>query len=119
MNPKDLPTVLTFGKYKDLYVDEVITLNPSYLLWADKNISWFFLTLDQKVRAKSILSKINTKETRARIDKRDADLELAYEYGLVPSKKGRRYDWVANEGYTDEDDQDLYPEVDRWYGADN
>ena len=32
-----------FGKYKGKTVEEVLTLDPSYLLWAHKNVEWFAL----------------------------------------------------------------------------
>ena len=37
---------LTFGKYKGKTVEEVMTLDPGYLLWAYNNIEWF--TIDKE-----------------------------------------------------------------------
>jgi len=41
-----LNKALTFGKYKGKTVEEVITLDPDYLLWARKNIEWFEIELE-------------------------------------------------------------------------
>lgn len=34
---------LTFGQYKGRTVDEVLDMDPAWLLWADKEVSWFEL----------------------------------------------------------------------------
>ena len=31
----------TFGLYKGQSVDEIIKVNPKYVLWAEKNVSYF------------------------------------------------------------------------------
>ena len=41
-----LETTLTFGKYADLTVEQVLKTNPQYLLWANKNIDGFMLSQD-------------------------------------------------------------------------
>ena len=40
---KTIPIVLTFGKYKGETVDAIAAKDPSYLLWADANVSGFSL----------------------------------------------------------------------------
>lgn len=36
-------TELRFGKYKGQTVGDVLSFDPSYLVWAYKNISWFHI----------------------------------------------------------------------------
>lgn len=38
---------ITFGKYKGLEIDAIIEKDPSYLLWAHDNVSYFSLTEEQ------------------------------------------------------------------------
>ena len=42
-NRKGLKHVMNFGKYKGWTVEDLVIVNPSYLLWADENVSWFKL----------------------------------------------------------------------------
>ncbi len=37
----------TFGKYKGEEIDEIIEVNPKYVLWAERNVSYFSLTPKQ------------------------------------------------------------------------
>lgn len=37
----------TFGKYKGEKIDEIIEVNPKYVLWAERNVSYFSLTPEQ------------------------------------------------------------------------
>lgn len=37
----------TFGMYKGKSVDMIIYINPKYVLWAEKNVSYFTLTPEQ------------------------------------------------------------------------
>lgn len=37
----------TFGMYKGKSIDAIISINPKYVLWAEKNVSYFTLTPDQ------------------------------------------------------------------------
>lgn len=39
-------TVIDFGKYKNYSVDQVLGINPQYLLWAHRNVDFFNLTDD-------------------------------------------------------------------------
>jgi uncharacterized protein (DUF3820 family) len=32
---------LTFGKYKGMLIDDIVALDPDYLVWAHNNITWF------------------------------------------------------------------------------
>ena len=40
-------TTFTFGMYKGKDVDTIISINPKYVLWAEKNVSYFTLTPEQ------------------------------------------------------------------------
>lgn len=40
---KELESILTFGKYKGKTIQDVLSTNPSYLIWAHDTISWFKL----------------------------------------------------------------------------
>ena len=44
-------STINFGKYKGKTVEEVLTLDPSYLLWAHKNIEWFALEKESWIDA--------------------------------------------------------------------
>lgn len=35
--------IFTFGKYKGLSVNEILDDDPSYLVWANKEVQWFKL----------------------------------------------------------------------------
>lgn len=48
----------TFGKYKGYSVDEVISSNPKYVLWARKNVSYFSLTNEQESALLSMLERM-------------------------------------------------------------
>lgn len=37
----------TFGKYKGEKIDIIIEVNPKYVLWAERNVSYFSLTPEQ------------------------------------------------------------------------
>ena len=37
----------TFGKYKGEKIDIIIKVNPKYVLWAERNVSYFSLTKEQ------------------------------------------------------------------------
>ena len=37
----------TFGKYKGEEIDIIILVNPKYVLWAERNVSYFTLTPEQ------------------------------------------------------------------------
>lgn len=37
----------TFGMYKGKDVDTIIKINPKYVLWAERNVSYFHLTQEQ------------------------------------------------------------------------
>ena len=37
----------TFGKYKGEEIDIIILVNPKYVLWAERNVSYFSLTSEQ------------------------------------------------------------------------
>lgn len=37
----------TFGKYKGEEIDMIIEVNPKYVLWAERNVSYFSLTPEQ------------------------------------------------------------------------
>ena len=37
----------TFGKYKGEKIDIIIEVNPKYVLWAERNVSYFSLTKEQ------------------------------------------------------------------------
>ena len=37
----------TFGMYKGKSIDVIISINPKYVLWAEKNVSYFTLTPEQ------------------------------------------------------------------------
>ena len=37
----------TFGKYKGEEIDIIILVNPKYVLWAERNVSYFSLTPEQ------------------------------------------------------------------------
>ena len=56
----DADTVLTFGKYKEETVEEVLKKDPSYLVWAADNIEWF--ELDKKIYNKA--KRISTAEPK-------------------------------------------------------
>lgn len=43
----------TFGKYKGMFVNDVIRIDPEYVRWAEKNISFFKLSRDQQKRINS------------------------------------------------------------------
>lgn len=40
----ELTGIIHFGKYRGKTIADILDLNPSYLLWADKNISDFKLS---------------------------------------------------------------------------
>ena len=40
----DLDDLLTFGKYKNEIIEDIIDLDPKYIEWALKDVSWFGLT---------------------------------------------------------------------------
>lgn len=40
---KKLEDVMTFGKYKGKKIEDVLSENPSYLVWAHDDIKWFKL----------------------------------------------------------------------------
>ena len=37
----------TFGMYKGKDIDVIISINPKYVLWAEKNVSYFSLSQEQ------------------------------------------------------------------------
>lgn len=37
----------TFGRYKGKNIDTIIQVNPKYVLWAERNVSYFSLTPEQ------------------------------------------------------------------------
>lgn len=37
-------SVISFGKYKGKTVQDVIEMNPGYLIWANENVSFFALS---------------------------------------------------------------------------
>lgn len=39
--------VFNFGKYKGLYVSDILADEPGYLIWLDENIDW--LTIDPQL----------------------------------------------------------------------
>lgn len=36
--------IFTFGKYKGLYLSDIVEDNPEYVLWCLENIEWFKLS---------------------------------------------------------------------------
>ena len=47
----------TFGKYKSQSVDSVIKFDPSYVLWASKNVSFFNPSEGQIDECKKLIRK--------------------------------------------------------------
>lgn len=45
--PTTFSTTFTFGMYKGRSVNSIISINPKYVLWAEKNVSYFKITSKQ------------------------------------------------------------------------
>lgn len=57
--------VLTFGKYKGTSVSDLISINPSYLIWADDNVSYFQLTEEERNLCEQRMKKRKTYSYRS------------------------------------------------------
>ena len=68
---------LKFGKWKGYTIEDVLELDPSYLVWAHNTISWFKVT-------KSVFDEASEKATQKSIERYNSRINDSFRRAISP-----------------------------------
>lgn len=106
----NIDTKLTFGKYKEKTIKEILELNPSYINWCIVNIRSFYIEpgIIEKMKNLDLLFSLSELEEKILIDKHDEFSFSKFENHLDFVYKNEKIPYIPNEMYSYFFDYDSY-----------